>query len=347
MNSAKNAPNQAKLIPEMGLKDRNTFGLESCAELAYEITAADQLPELFQTIHDQNLPWRVLGGGSNVILPERLLGVTLLMNIQGQELIDSDDQAVFISVGAGVNWHEFVSWTLKQNLPGLENLALIPGTVGAAPIQNIGAYGVEIGEYIHSIEAHDSIAHSFVTLPQEACQFAYRDSYFKHNPNRFIVTKVVFKIPKTWVPRLQYAELAKQFEDTNGMPPSAEEIFVAVCKVRTSKLPDPKVIGNAGSFFQNPIVSHAQYKNLIRRFPQLVSYPDEPEKRKLAAGWLIDQCGFKGVTVGPVGVYKNQALVLVNYGNGTAKNILDLAQHIQHKVHQTFGVSLLIEPNIF
>ena len=346
MNFAKSAPKQAKLVPNMGLKDRNAFGLESCAELAYEITAADQLPALFKTIKEQKITWQVLGGGSNVILPERLLGMTLLMNIQGQELLGSDDQAVFISVGAGVNWHEFVSWTLEQNLPGLENLALIPGTVGAAPIQNIGAYGVEIGEYIDGIEVFDSFDHSFVTLSKESCQFAYRDSYFKKNPNQFIVTRVVFKIPKSWTPRLQYSDLAKQFENIDGDSPSAEEIYVAVCKIRTSKLPDPKVIGNAGSFFQNPIIPYEQYKILIRQFPQLVSYPDKPEKRKLAAGWLIDQCGFKGLNMGSVGVYKNQALVLVNHGDGTAKDILDLAQLIQDKVHQTFGVRLLIEPNI-
>ena len=345
MNFAKNAPHQAKLILNMSLKDKNTFRLESCAELAYEITAADQLPTVFKTIRDQYLTWRVLGGGSNVILPEKLAGVTFLMNIKSQELAVTDDKATLISVGAGVNWHEFVSWTLEQNLPGLENLALIPGTVGAAPIQNIGAYGVEIGEYIDSIEAYDFAANTFVTLSKDACQFAYRDSYFKHKPNRYIVTKVVFKIPKAWAPRLQYADLAKQFLDKNNAP-SAEEIFIAVCKIRTAKLPDPKVIGNAGSFFKNPIVSHQQYEILIKQFPKLISYPDAPGMRKLAAGWLIDQCGFKGSTMGPVGVYENQALVLVNHGNGTAKDILDLAQCIQDTVHQAFGVGLLIEPNI-
>ena len=345
MNSAKNAPQVAKLTPNIGLKHRNSFGLDSIAELACEISSVDQLPLLMQELRDQKLAWRVLGSGSNVVLPDFLPGATLLINILGQELVKSDDANSWLEVGAGVNWHELVAWTLEHNLPGLENLALIPGTVGAAPIQNIGAYGVEVEEYIDSIEAFDSAAHAFVTLPKEACQFTYRDSYFKQNPNRFIVTKVVFKIPKAWQARLQYADLAKQFANTNSTP-SAKQIFEAVCAIRSNKLPDPKVIGNAGSFFQNPIVDHQQYQALVTRFPNLASYPDTAGKRKLAAAWLIDQCGFKGKRIGPVGVYENQALVLVNYGGGTSTDILGLAKNIQEEVLGKFGVQLEIEPNV-
>ncbi|OWS70364.1 UDP-N-acetylenolpyruvoylglucosamine reductase [Polynucleobacter aenigmaticus] len=345
MNSAKIAPKPAKLTSNMGLKHRNSFGLESIADFAYEITSADQLPVLMEGLSDKKLAWRALGGGSNVILPAALPGATLLINILGQEVIKLDEQNTWLAVGAGVNWHELVAWTLEHHLPGLENLALIPGTVGAAPIQNIGAYGVEVGEYIDSIEAFDSMANTFVAFPQEACQFAYRDSYFKQNPNRFIVTKVVFKIPKVWQARLQYADLAKQFTESNSSP-SAKQIFDAVCAIRSKKLPDPKVIGNAGSFFQNPIVGNDQHDLLIKQFPGLVSYPDGPEKRKLAAGWLIDQCGFKGRRVGPVGVYENQALVLVNHGGGTSTDILNLAKQIQDEVLKQFGVQLEIEPNI-
>lgn len=345
MNSAKNAPKPAKLTPNLGLRHLNSFGLDSTAELAYEITSSDQLPILMKELGDKKVAWRVLGGGSNVILPESLPGATLLINILGQEIFKSDQEYSWLSVGAGVNWHEFVTWTLDQNLPGLENLALIPGTVGAAPIQNIGAYGVEIGEYIDSIEAFDSVANTFVTLPQEACQFAYRGSYFKQHPNRFIVTKVIFKIPKAWKARLQYDDLAKQFSEPNPSP-SAKQIFDAVCAIRSKKLPDPKVIGNAGSFFQNPIVSTEQCEQLIKQFPNLVSYPDTPGMRKLAAGWLIDQCGFKGKRIGPVGVYEKQALVLVNHGDGTSTDILNLAKNIQDEVLSKFGVQLEIEPNI-
>ncbi|MBU3549882.1 UDP-N-acetylmuramate dehydrogenase [Polynucleobacter sp. MWH-Berg-3C6] len=345
MNSPQPAPAPAKVTPNLGLKDRNTFGLDASAQLAYEIDSAAQIPEVMRQIAQQNLPWRVLGGGSNVILPKVLPGATLLINIAGQEILSSDSQATLIGVGAGVNWHEFVTWTLENNLPGLENLALIPGTVGAAPIQNIGAYGVELANYIDHIEAFDVEKQAFVTLSNSECRFAYRDSYFKQNPHRFIVTKVVFRIPKTWQAKIHYADLEKQFE-SNPIP-SAEEIFLAVCKIRTHKLPDPKVIGNAGSFFQNPVIPNEQYEILLKKYAGLVSYPDAPGKRKLAAGWLIDQCGFKGQRMGEVGVYENQALVLVNHGNGTAQDILGLAKCIQVKVRKEFGVSLEIEPNIF
>jgi UDP-N-acetylmuramate dehydrogenase len=344
MNSPQPAPAPAKLLPNLGLKDRNTFGLDASAQLAFEIDSAAQIPKVMREIVQQNLPWRVLGGGSNVILPKVLPGATLLMNIAGQEIISSDQNATVIAVGGGVNWHEFVAWTLENDLPSLENLALIPGTVGAAPIQNIGAYGVEIADYIDHIEAFDIEKQTFVTLSKDACQFAYRDSYFKQHPQRFIVTKVVFKIAKSWKAKIHYADLAKELEGNTN--PSAEDIFLAVCKIRTHKLPDPKVIGNAGSFFQNPVIPNEQYETLLKKYAALASYPDAPGKRKLAAGWLIDQCGFKGQRMGNVGVYENQALVLVNHGNGTAQDILGLAKCIQDKVRKEFGVSLEIEPNI-
>ena len=344
MNSDQNASARAKSSLNLSLQDRNTFGFDASAELAYEITAANQIPAVIEQITQKKLLWRVLGGGSNVILPKVLPGVTLLMNIVGQEIIASNADLTLIAVGGGVNWHDFVAWTLDKDLPGLENLALIPGTVGAAPIQNIGAYGVEIGEYIDSVEVFDIKTKAFVTLTKDECHFAYRDSYFKQNPQRFIVTKVVFKIPKQWQARIHYADLAKQFSGQSS--PSPEEIFLAVCKIRTLKLPDPKVIGNAGSFFQNPIVPSEQYETLLQKHPGLVSYPDANGKRKLAAGWLIDQCGFKGQRVSNVGVYEKQALVLVNHGNGTAQDILGLAKCIQDKVRKEFGVSLDIEPNI-
>ena len=344
MNSDQNASASPKSSPNLDLQNRNTFGFVASAELAYDITAANQIPAVIEQITQKKLPWRVLGGGSNVILPKVLPGVTLLMNIVGQEIIASNADSTLIAVGGGVNWHDFVAWTLENDFPGLENLALIPGTVGAAPIQNIGAYGVEIGEYIDSVEVFDVKTKAFVTLTKDDCHFAYRDSYFKQNPQRFIVTKVVFRIPKQWQARIHYADLVKQFSEQSS--PSPEEIFLAVCKIRTLKLPDPKVIGNAGSFFQNPIVPGEQYETLLQKHPGLVSYPDAAGKRKLAAGWLIDQCGFKGQRVTNVGVYEKQALVLVNHGNGTALEILGLAKCIQDKVRKEFGVSLDIEPNI-
>ncbi len=344
MNCAKNAPQAPQPLSKLPLESRNTFGLPAIAELAYEITTPDQLTGLMADILNQGSAWRVLGGGSNVVLPNTLSGSTLLMNITGREIIDSNDLFTEVAVGAGENWHDLVVWTLEHNLPGLENLALIPGTVGAAPIQNIGAYGAEVADYLDSVEAFDCKGQTFVTLSKTNCHFAYRDSYFKKNPGRYIVTKVVFKLPKAWAPRLTYADLARQF--LNHPSPSAQEIFAAVCNIRQSKLPDPKVIGNAGSFFQNPIVDTAQYENLLAQHPSLVSYPDATGTRKLAAGWLVDQCGFKGYRSGPAGVYEKQALVLVNHGGATANDILELASTIQKKVKERFGVELQIEPNI-
>ena len=344
MNCAKNAPAAPQPLSNLSLESRNTFGLPAIAELAYDITSPDQLPGLMADILNQGGAWRVLGGGSNVVLPNTLSGTTLLMSIFGKEIIDSNDHFTAVAVGAGENWHDFVAWTLEQNLPGLENLALIPGTVGAAPIQNIGAYGAEVADYLACVEVFDYKKQAFVTLNKADCHFAYRDSYFKQNPGRFIVTKVVFKIPQAWMPRLTYADLAKQFSDHSS--PSAQEIFTAVCNIRQSKLPDPKVIGNAGSFFQNPIVDTALYQNLLALHPNLASYPDANGTRKLAAGWLIDQCGFKGYQSGPAGVYEKQALVLVNHGGATANDILELANVIQKKVKERFGIDLQIEPNI-
>ncbi len=344
MNCAKNAPAAPQPLSNASLESRNTFGLPAIAELAYDITSPDQLPGLMAHTLSEGGAWRVLGGGSNVVLPETLNGTTLLMNISGREIIDNNDHFTAVAVGAGENWHDFVAWTLEHNLPGLENLALIPGTVGAAPIQNIGAYGAEVADYLACVEVFDYKEQAFVTLNKADCHFAYRDSYFKQNPGRFIVTKVVFKIPQAWMPRLTYADLAKQFSDHSS--PSAQEIFTAVCNIRQSKLPDPKVIGNAGSFFQNPIVDTALYQNLLALHPNLASYPDANGTRKLAAGWLIDQCGFKGYQSGPAGVYEKQALVIVNHGGATANDILELANTIQKKVKERFGIELQIEPNI-
>jgi UDP-N-acetylmuramate dehydrogenase len=346
MNCAKNAPLPPNLTLNLGLKSRNTFGLAASAERAFEITDPEQLPALMSEISEKAWSWRVLGGGSNVILPPALSGATLLMNIVGQEIKHQDEHNTYLAVGAGVNWHELVAWTLEHDLPGLENLALIPGTVGAAPIQNIGAYGVEIAQYIDSVQAFDTQTNTFVALTNADCAFAYRDSYLKRNPHRYIVTKLIFKLPKAWQARVQYADLATYFLQANNQDPSAKEIFTAVCQIRSKKLPDPKVIGNAGSFFQNPIVSTEQCATLLKQFPNLVSYSDAPGKKKLAAGWLIDQCGYKGQRLGEVGIYEKQALVLVNHGNATAADILTLAKQIQDAVQTKFGVALDIEPNI-
>ena len=336
-----------ELIANFALNHRNSFGLDACAEYACVVRSTEAIAPLMTDLLSRQIPWRVLGGGSNVLLPERLPGVTLLMDISGQDILSSNDQHTLVAVGAGNNWHEFVAWTLENNLPGLENLALIPGTVGAAPIQNIGAYGVEVAQFIHSIDAFDCDSQRQVILSAKECAFSYRQSVFKKQAGRFIVSKVTFKLPKDWSPQIQYAELAQQFGGKKDHSlPSAEEIFVAVCKIRTRKLPDPKIIGNAGSFFENPIIGQQQFEELLAKHPGLVSYPEPNQQRKLAAGWLIDQCGFKGQRHGAAGVYEKQALVLVNHGGTNAPEILQLASNIQAQVKERFHIDLEIEPRI-
>ena len=325
------------------LRERNSLGFAATAELSCVIRSAEQIPLLMSTVLSTGMPWRVLGGGSNVVLPAHLPGMTLLMEISGQALISNDQTTTQIRVGAGVNWHEFVIWSVEQGLPGLENLALIPGTTGAAPIQNIGAYGVEVSDLIQSITAFDCTAQQVVELTPAACQFAYRDSIFKRHPQRYIISAVTFSLPKTWVPQLQYADLTNFFSSQKNLP-SPTAIFDAVCTIRQKKLPDPKVIGNVGSFFKNPTVSQTQLTQLFNTFPKMIAYPQSNGSHKLAAGWLIEQCGFKGAQRGAVGVFEKQALVLVNLGKGTATELLILASEIQSAVQDRFGVLLEIEP---
>lgn len=336
-----------KPLANYSLRDHNTLGFEVMAEWALPITQAEQIPAAILWARNAGLPHRTLGGGSNVVLPAQLPGVTLLMDIDFIEVLESPDSNTRLRVGAGVNWHAFVRWTLGQNYLGLENLALIPGTVGAAPIQNIGAYGVEIKEYIDAVEAYDYQTNQWVTLSKADCQFSYRHSLFKDEPNRFVITAVIFDLPKVWQPRVSYADLTNHFANRAVDSITAYEIFDAVCAIRTQKLPDPMVIGNVGSFFQNPVISNQQLQFLKEQFPRIVSYPESATHSKLAAGWLIDQCGFKGMQMGNVGVHDKQALVLTHRGGGNAGELLGLAGQIQKKVKETFGVELAVEPLIY
>jgi UDP-N-acetylmuramate dehydrogenase len=271
------------------------------------------------------------------------------MEIKGHQLLKETATHFYIEAMAGESWHELVLWSLENHYDGLENLALIPGTVGAAPIQNIGAYGLELAQVFDSLCAFDTLSNKFIKLSKEACDFSYRNSIFKKEPGRYVVVSVCFALPKEWKANLSYAELNKAFQDSEKV--LAKDIFEKVCSIRQAKLPDPQLIGNAGSFFHNPIVSHQQYLELKQQFPLLVSYPVDTNNQegewKLAAGWLIDQCGFKGQRQGNVGVYEKQALVLVNHGSGTGSELLDLADAIKQKVRETFGVSLTIEPIIY
>jgi UDP-N-acetylmuramate dehydrogenase len=323
------------------LQRHNTFGFDVRARFAVHIRSETDLRAALSDPRIQDMPLVVLGGGSNVVLTGDLDAVVLLMEIPGYAVQASDD-AWLVTAGAGESWHGLVGRTIDDGMPGLENLALIPGTVGAAPIQNIGAYGVELRERFDSVRAWDRQSHDFVSLSLEQCAFAYRDSLFKREGReRYIITAVTLRLPRPWQPVLAYAELAREVA---GRQADAAAIREAVIAVRTRKLPDPRDVGNAGSFFKNPVVSAAQRDALLEQHPDLVSHAQPDGSFKLAAGWLIDRCGFKGVTDGPVGVYGKQALVLVHHGGGTGRDLLALAARIADAVHQRFGVRIEPEP---
>jgi len=326
------------------LRRHNTFGFDVRARLAAHIrTEADLLAALADP-RAQGLPLVVLGGGSNVVLTGDLDALVLLMEIPGYAVVDDGD-GWLVTAGAGENWHGLVGRTIADGLPGLENLALIPGTAGAAPIQNIGAYGVELRERFASLRAHDRQTGAFVTLDREQCAFGYRDSLFKREGrDRYLITAVTLRLPKAWAPVLNYGELARELEPVAA--PDAAQVRDAVVAIRSRKLPDPAQIGNAGSFFKNPVVDAALRNGLLATHPSLVSYPQPDGGYKLAAGWLIDQCGFKGLDDGPVGVYGKQALVLIHHGGGTGAALLKLADRIADTVQARFGVRIEPEPVI-
>jgi UDP-N-acetylmuramate dehydrogenase len=338
-----------KIESNATLREHNTFGFDVSAQYLVHLTEVVDVPELIQKAQKDNIPWQIFGGGSNLVLAKDLVGYTGLMEIKGRQLLRETATHFYIEAMAGESWHELVLWSLENNYGGLENLALIPGTVGAAPIQNIGAYGLELAQVFDSLCAFDTLSNKFIKLSKEQCEFSYRNSVFKQQPGRYIVVSVCFELAKEWQANLSYAELKKAFQDQEKV--LAKDVFEKVCEIRQAKLPDPQLTGNAGSFFHNPVVSHQKQLELKKQFPLLVSYPtvvgNHEGDWKLAAGWLIDQCGFKGLRQGNVGVYEKQALVLVNHGGGTGVELLKLADNIKQKVKETFGVSLTVEPIIY
>ncbi|MET3230097.1 UNVERIFIED_ORG: UDP-N-acetylmuramate dehydrogenase [Burkholderia sp. 1263] len=339
----------AAFIAGYPLKAHNTFGFDVRAQLACRIEREEQLMAAVRDPRAAGLPRLVLGGGSNVVLTGDFAGLVLLVALRGRRIVREDDDAWYVEAAAGEPWHEFVAWTLAQGLPGLENLALIPGTVGAAPIQNIGAYGLEMCERFASLRAVELATGAVVELDAKACRFGYRDSFFKREGrDRFVITSVTFRLPKVWQPRAGYADLARELAASgNGddaASPSAQAIFNEVVAVRRAKLPDPHELGNAGSFFKNPVVEAAQFEALKLREPGLVSYVQPDGRVKLAAGWLIDRCGWKGRAMGAAAVHERQALVLVNRGGASGAEVLALAKAIQQDVLTRFGVELEAEP---
>jgi len=324
----------------------NTLALHAFADYAIEVTDVEQLPALIKFSSQHNLPWWVLGGGSNVVLPARLRGVVLLMRTRGIALLQENDTYVEIGVAAGENWDDLVATCVDNGWYGLENLSLIPGSCGAAPVQNIGAYGVEIAQLVAAVEYFDIHVQRLVTLDNAACEFSYRDSVFKHAlRGKAIITRLQLRLSKVADINLDYPALRSQF--AVDARPAPREVRQAVIAVRRSKLPDPAVLPNVGSFFKNPVISAARFRDLQKEDAKLVHYPQADGSVKLAAGYLVDRCGWKGRQHGPVRVHELQALVLINGGGATAADFLRAADAIRADVAAHYGVTLEIEPDRF
>ncbi len=333
---------------EANLGRHNSLALPGSAALYAYITASSQLASLRNSPAVAERRRFVLGGGSNLVLTGDYDGLVVHMAIAGRALLGEDAEAWYVRAGGGERWHDFVQWTLAQGWPGLENLSLIPGTVGAAPIQNIGAYGLEVAERFHCLDAFDMQTGETTRFDRAACRFGYRDSVFKqegwHRDGRFVVTGVSFRLAKQWQPLTRYADIALELDTQNITAPSAQDVANAVIAIRQRKLPDPAQVPNAGSFFHNPVVDATTVQALLAKHPNMPHYPQADGRCKLAAGWLIEHAGWKGKNLGPVGMYEKQALVLVNRGGATGADVTALMHAVQRDVRSTFGVTLTPEP---
>ncbi len=327
-------------IFQADLSGANTLGLRARADHLVRLTRPADVDALARL----DPPLFILGGGSNVVLPERLPGTVAKVELAGIERVGEDADAIEIEAGAGESWHGLVAHCVEHGLGGLENLALIPGTVGAAPVQNIGAYGLEVGERIARVTAFDLHAGAWREWTGDECRFAYRDSVFKQSaPGRWLITRVRFRLPRRWVPRLDYPDL-RTHPAWSQADPTPRAIFEAVCAIRQAKLPDPARLPNAGSFFKNPIVDAQTYARLAAVYPGAPAWPQPDGRVKLAAAWLIEQAGWKGRDLGPVGMHERHALVLVNRGGATAADVMTLAEAVRAAVAERFGVVLEAEP---
>jgi len=329
---------------QVDLVDLNSLRVHASASYLIDVHSVDDLNHALAWADEHNVPLQVLGGGSNLVFVDHFPGLVLHMAMKGRQLEPLDDDQAMLVLKAGENWHEAVLFAARAGYRGIENLALIPGTAGAAPVQNIGAYGVELCDTLESLTALDRSSGQLVTLTAADCCFGYRDSRFKHEPGRYIIVEIRLRLSRSAPFRLGYGDLqARLPSDDAQLTPLA--VAQAVMAVRQEKLPDPSVLPNAGSFFKNPVVSQVEYERLQADFPGLVSYPVE-RGVKLAAGWLIDQAGWKGFRNERVGVHDRQALVLINHSGGSGRDILALARDIRASVQEKFGVALEMEPGI-
>lgn len=345
----------------ISLKAYNTFGIQAKAARLVRIASEEDVHAVLNDPTLKAAPKFILSGGSNIVITSDVKPLVLKVEMLGKRLVSEDAKSWVVEACAGENWHDFVRWTLDNGWPGLENLALIPGLVGASPVQNIGAYGMELQDRFDSLDAVDLQSSETLRMQAEHCAFGYRDSVFKHGPlqargassimglaGRVLITRVRFRLPKAWRAELGYADLEKRVTQTGLTHPSPLQIFEWVCDIRRQKLPQPEEIGNVGSFFKNPTLSAHQCEDIIAREPKLVHYRLSNGDYKLAAAWLIDACGWRGKSVGHAGVYEKQALILVNKGSAempcTGGEVVTLASAIQTSVYERFGIRLEIEP---
>ncbi|UJH68117.1 UDP-N-acetylmuramate dehydrogenase [Allomuricauda sp. SCSIO 65647] len=330
----------------ISLKNLNTFGIDVKARLFIEITS---LLGLQKALGLEAYPKKfIISGGSNMLLTKDIDALVLYVNIKGVSVVEENDETLVVKAMAGENWHQFVIWCLEKGYGGIENLSLIPGNVGTAPIQNIGAYGVELKDVFVSCNAMEIETGELVEFDKEACQFGYRDSIFKQSAKgRYIITSVNLRLTKkNHALNTDYGAIEKELIHKNIVYPTIQDISNAVIKIRQSKLPDPKEIGNSGSFFKNPVISKKNFEKMLKKHPEMPHYEIDEGLIKVPAGWLIEQCGFKGIRVGDAGVHEKQALVLVNYGNASGEDILAIAEKIQTSVKKNFKIDLVPEVNI-
>ena len=338
-----------KDLKHYSLLPHNTFGIQADCDRFIDMETEDDVMKLKDMLDDKDMPLLIIGRGSNLLLTDDYHATVLHCSIKGKTIVKEDGNSVLLRCGAGEEWDSIVDYCVAHDWQGIENLSLIPGEVGASAVQNIGAYGTEVKEIIHSVEAVEISTGKKHTFSNEQCEYSYRQSKFKNEwKDRFIITHVTYRLEKStdYIPKVDYGNIKSELERKGISLPTMKDIRDVVISIRKDKLPDPEVEGNAGSFFMNPIVEKATFMNLLEQYPDMPHYNVDSEREKIPAGWMIDQCGWKGKTLGKAGVHDRQALVLVNRGGATGKDILHLCNTIRNDVKQKFGIDIHPEVNI-
>ena len=336
-----------EITQNSSLQGLHSFGCNEKANYFAKIDSIEAIEKSIQWAKEKNTPYLILGSGTNILFTKTFEGLVLKMEIMGIKKLKETASEVYLEVGAGENWHHFVIYCVQKGWGGVENLSLIPGTVGAAPIQNIGAYGVEAKDSIESVTAYDTQSAKFITLHNSECDFGYRTSLFKNEKDRYIISSVQFVLQKQPIFRTEYGAIKEVLHQKNNKQPSVEAISNAVIQIRSEKLPDPKKLGNAGSFFKNPTITKDLFEVLIAKFPKMIAYPITDDTYKIAAGWLIEACGWKGIQKGNVGCYEKQSLVIVHYNNGPGIEIYNFSEEIIQSVLAKFEILLEREVVIY